>query len=118
MKKTAQQIEPLPAAEVQKIMAQAIVTGLVALLILGLSFFYYVWKQNRTLQSQMLELTEQAQVAQRVEVQYQGFVNDLSAYSQAHPDVLQVLLQSGIEVPQARPAPGELAPLPLPPTGP
>jgi hypothetical protein len=104
--------------EIQEMFGQAVLTGLIALVFFAITYSCFVWKQNKELLDQLSQLTPQAQQARDMEGIYQSFVNDLTAYSQQHPDVMQVLMRSGVEVSQ-RPAPpaipGELPPMPAPP---
>lgn len=107
-----------PSAEdTQKMFGQAVVTSLIALTLFALSFFYFVWKQNHELNELLIRMGTQSKNAQSFDRFYNNFVYDLSIYSQQHPEVLQMLTQSGVDVAQqtGRPAHQELAPLPPPP---
>ena len=108
-----------PEQEVQKILAKSVLIGLVALLLLVLSFSYFVWRQNREQGSLLIQLSEQNKGSKNFENFFNGFINDLTAYSQQHPEILQMLVQSGIEVQQqAKQGKREIPPLPAPPAPP
>ena len=106
-----------PAEEVQKMLGQAVLTGLVAVLLLVLSFSYFIWKQNREMGEHLIQISQQSKGAQNLDTFFNNFIYDLTAYAQQHPDVLQILAQSGFDVQQQQGAPGrrELPPMPPPP---
>jgi hypothetical protein len=119
MEKKPAAAEPATSPEeIQEMFGQAVLMGLLALVFFAITYSCFVWKQNKELLDQLSQLTPQAQQARDMEGVYQNFVNDLSAYSRQHPDVVQVLMRSGIEVSQTPPPPsipGELPPMPAPP---
>ena len=111
--------EPSPE-QVQQILGQAILTALVGLIVLGLCYFYFIWRQNSELTTSLLDMNSQSKNAQQFTDYYRSFVNDLASYSQQHPDVLQMLVRSGVEVPrEQKQRPSSLMdapPLPAPPS--
>ena len=114
------QADARPEQEVQKVLGQAVLTGLVALLLLVFSFSYFIWKQNRELGALLIQITAQSKNAQNIDNFFNSFVYDLGAYSQQHPEVLQIMAQSGFDVGQQQQRPGpaprrEMPPLPAPP---
>lgn len=119
MAKDSSPREPSPE-EVQKMLGQALLTGIVSILLLVFSFSYFMWKQNQQLGEVLMQLSQQSKGAQNFDTFYNNFIYDLSMYSQQHPEVLQMLAQSGIEIQQTqRPkAGGPMPPLPAPPAPP
>jgi hypothetical protein len=116
-----QSVEPSPE-EIQKIFGQAVLTGLVALTLFALTFIFYVWKQKQELSDSLAQMLPQSKRAQDFDHFYNNFIYDLTAYSQQHPEILQVLAQSGVEMEQqtrpiGKPARQELPPMPAPPSG-
>jgi hypothetical protein len=113
--------------DAQRMLGQAVLTGLVALLLLVFSFSYFIWKQNRELGDLLIQGTNQSKSAQNIDNFFNSFVYDLSLYSQQHPEVLQIMAQSGFDVSQQPRAPapapaaaaprGGMPPLPAPPSG-
>ena len=102
--------------DIQKMFGQALLTGLIALLLLTCSFIYFMWKQKTELGEMLTQLSQQSKGAQNFDTFYTNFIYDLTLYSQQHPELLQILAQSGVEVQQRPLAPaGGLPPLPAPP---
>ncbi len=105
-----------PEQEIQKILAQAVLTGLVAVLLLVLSFSYFVWKQKSEQATLLIQLSEQSKGARNFDNYFNSFIADLTTYSQQHPAILQMLAQSGFAVQQQTDqGRREFAPLPAPP---
>jgi hypothetical protein len=110
-----------PAEEIQKMLGQAVLTGLVALLLLTCSFIYFIGKQKSELGDLLVQMSPQSKDAQNIDTFFNNFIYDLTAYSQQHPDVLQILVQSGFDVQQQQQQGGgakrDMPPMPAPPPG-
>jgi len=105
--------------EIQKMFGQALLTGLVALLLLTCSFIYFIGKQKSEMSDALVQLAPQSKEAQSIDTFFNNFIYDLTAYSQQHPEILQILVQSGFDVQQQQQQGGakrDMPPLPAPPT--
>lgn len=95
------QPEPSPSStpeNVQAIFGQAVLTGLAALLLLALSFSFFVWRQNTELNNALMQMTEQQKSAEEFLKFHDLLVQDLAAQAQHNPEIAQILARQGIGI--------------------
>ncbi|MBV9462588.1 MAG: hypothetical protein JO317_00015 [Verrucomicrobiae bacterium] len=103
-----------PPEQIQRLFGQSILLGAIALLLLSVSYTYFVWTQNNHNRLHLNELSEQLKQADGIEQMATSLVSDLQAYAQTHGEVQQILMRYGLVTPPAVQSqnPGTL---PLPP---
>ena len=108
--------DPVSPEETQEIFGQAVITGLIALLLVASTYCYFVMKLNKRMRAHLEEIAPQVQDLQKLDSQLSNLLNDMSGFSQQHPEMRQLLAKYGIQTQQPAPQePGQLPPLPPPP---